>query len=116
MKRLLSIVLLISICLILSGCVFSIGGGHGHKDSDKCTKYIDSDPDLTEIRAVSRLVSDSAKLNVYNAIAQRPKLSSKARAFLAEEATRHLVSDSAKEQVLMTLAKNTEPATKQPIH
>lgn len=106
MKKMLSIVLLVSICLMLSGCVISMGGGHSHKNSSKCEECINSNPELAEIKAVSQLMSDSAKSNVYNAIAQRPGLSPKARAFLVDEATKNLMSDSAKEQVLMALAKN----------
>jgi hypothetical protein len=113
MKKMLLIVLLASICLMLSGCVFSIGGGHSHKGSKSCLEYINSDPELAEIRAVSRLMSDTAKSNIYNTIAQRPGLSPKARAFLVDEATTHLMSDTAKGQVLMTLAKNTPAVAEQ---
>ena len=112
MKKTLSIALLASICLILSGCVFSIGGGHKCKDSNICTKHLNSDPELTEIIAVRKIVSDNSRADIYNAIAQRPSLSPKARAFLADEASTYLVSDTARSKVLLTLAQNTGPAAK----
>ena len=112
MKKILSIILPTLICLMLSGCIF-IGAKHTHKYPDKCPEYVNRDPELTEIRAVSRLMSESAKLSLYNTIAQRPGLSPKARAFLANEATKNLMSESAKLNVLMTLSKNTGTAAEQ---
>jgi len=113
MKKMLSIILLTLICLMLNGCIFAIGARHTHKCPDKCPKYVNCDPDLAEIRAVRRLMSESAKLSLYNTIAQRPGLSPKARAFLADEATKNLMSESAKLNVLMTLSKNTGAAAEQ---
>jgi len=110
MKKTLSIVLLASFCLILSGCVFSIGGGHRCKKSNICAKHLNSDPELTEIQVVSRLTSEISRTEVYLAIAQRPGLSPKARAFLADEATKHLTSGISRTKVLLTLANNTGPA------
>lgn len=113
MKKTVSIILLTSICLILSGCVFSIGGGsHKHKKSDPCPEYNNIESAFAEIRAVRRLISQSARLNVYKAIAKRPGLSSRARAFLADEASKHLISQSAREKVLLTLANNIPPRRK----
>jgi hypothetical protein len=110
MKKLASILLLASFCVILSGCIFSIGGGgHKHKDHELCQADIDSDPVLAEIRAVRRLSLNSSRFNVYNAIAKRPDLSPMARVFLADEAMRYLSLNSSREQVLMTLANNPAP-------
>ena len=111
MKKLASIVLLASFCVILSGCIFSVGGGggHKHKKPDIRQRDIDSDPVMAEIKAVRRLTLSSSRFNVYNAIAQRPGLSPKARAFLVDEATKHLILSSSREQLLMTLAKNPPP-------
>ena len=107
MKKLISIVLLASFCVILSGCVFSIGGGgHKHNKTEVCTKHLNSDPTIAEIHAVRRLMSDCSKAKIYEAIAQQPGLSPKARACLADEATKNLMSESAKAKILMTLAKN----------
>ena len=105
MKKLISIVLLASFCVIFSGCVFSIGGG-AHKHSEEHTKHLNSDPTIAEIHAVRRLMSDSSKAKIYDTIAHRPGLSPKARACLADEATKNLMSESAKAKILMTLAKN----------
>jgi hypothetical protein len=110
MKKLASIVLLASFCVILSGCIFSIGGGgHKCKKSDVCTAYIDSDPVFAEIHAVRKLSTNTSRLNVYNTIAQQPDLSARARAYLVEEATKYLSTNSSKEQLLLTLAKNPMP-------
>jgi hypothetical protein len=110
MKKLASILLLASFCIILSGCVFSIGGGgHKHKCPKECPDYVSSDPTITEIKAVGNLMSESGRFEVYHVIAQRPDLSAEARAFLSAEATNHLMSETNRQTILLTLAKNPPP-------
>ena len=93
---------LLAVMVGLGGCIVSVNGDCGSK---KQVKEAQVDATIAEIDAVKMLDSDSARLNVLRAIAQRPGLSPEARLHLVESISL-LNSESAREEVLMGLAEN----------
>ena len=61
---------------------------------------------IVEIDAVSRLKSDTAKLEGFMAIAGRAKLQKEAQAYMVRPVAKKVFSSSAKEEILITLINN----------
>ena len=113
MKPVVCVVVLSAIMVGLTGCFISVNEGcKPSKGPVPAPVAVDST--IAEINAVKMLNSDSARLNVLLAIAERPGLSPQARLHLIES-VKWLNTDSAREQVLMTLARNADrPQPPQP--
>ena len=102
MKKAVLAMVLFGVMVGLGGCFISVNGDCSSK---KQAQKLQIDPTIAEIDAAKTLASDSARLNVLRAIAQRPGLSPEARVHLVE-AIPVLESQSAREEVLMGLAEN----------
>lgn len=103
MKKSVLTVALLALMMGLGGCIISIKG-------DGCVpgkkmEQLETDSAIAEVDAITTLDSESARLNVLMAIAERPGLSPKARLHLIESIAL-LESESSREKVLMTLARN----------
>ena len=102
MKKTVLTTVLLTVVVGLSGCFISVNGDCGSK---KQVKGLQINSTIAEIDAVEMLGSESARLNVLRAIAQRPGLSPEARLHLIE-AIGSLGNESAREEVLMILVEN----------
>jgi len=109
MQRTSIVVIVIAALLMSSGCVFSIGGGKGScppvPECKACAAQIVSSTCL-EIDAAGKLSSEESRLEIYQALAQRPNLTATERAHLVEAVTRHLNTEENRAAVLLLLAQN----------
>jgi hypothetical protein len=105
-KTFISLVLL---PILLSGCII-ISSNKTPAPPQECTKTPQTNATIAEIDAAGKLISQSAQANVYKAIAQRPGLTQQERIYLTNAATKHLISESAKEEILLILVNNHPPA------
>ncbi|MHC4553258.1 MAG: hypothetical protein ACYSUT_10930 [Planctomycetota bacterium] len=85
--------------LILTGCSFTIGGGHGGR-ADAVT--------LTEIDAAAGLMMESSREESLKDIASRPHLSADAQVYLIHTALDDLMMESSRRSVILALIKNPD--------
>jgi hypothetical protein len=115
MRKTAFVVSLLIVSVLLSGCIVvssnKTQAPPKAKESAKapCSESPQVRATLAEINAASKLMSESAKANVYRAIAQRPGLSPEERIHLTNAVTKHLMSESDKEEILLTLVNNYPP-------
>ena len=102
--------------ILLSGCIFVSSSKtestpQGHPKSP-CVQAPPVNSTIAEIDAAGKLNTDSARLEIYEAIARRPNLSQRERICLINAAQKHLHTDSARKQVLLILVNNHPPAVR----
>ena len=101
--------------ILFSGCIFvssnkTQAAPPKPSDTSSCVESPQVRATLAEINAAAKLTSQSARANIYKAIAKRPGLSPQERIHLTKAVTTHLNSQSAKEEVLQALVNNHPPA------
>ncbi|MEN8127878.1 MAG: hypothetical protein ABFR90_08765 [Planctomycetota bacterium] len=99
---------------LLSGCIFVSSSKTTPQEHPKphCVQTPPVSATIAEIDAAGKLMSPSAKANIYKAIARRPDLTTQERIHLTNAVT-HLMSPSDKEEILLILVNN-HPAPVQP--
>ena len=119
MRKIFFVGNLFILSVLLSGCIFVSSNKTQTappKPSDKssCTESPQVRATLAEINAAAKLTSQSARANIYRAIARRPGLSPQERIHLTNAITMHLTSQSDREEVLLILVNN-HPTAVQPL-
>ena len=99
---------LLTLSVLLGGCII-FSSNKTQNPSQECESP-QTNPTIAEIDAAGKLISESAQANVYKAIAQRPGLTSQERIYLTNAVTKNLISESAKEEILLILVNNHPPA------
>ena len=105
------------VSILLSGCIFvssSKNQSTPQETKSPCVQTPQVSATMAEIDAAGKLVSQSARANIYKAIARRPGLSPQERIHLTNAITTHLVSQSDREEVLLILVNN-QPPTPRPV-
>ena len=109
MRKKLFISSLVILPVLLSGCIV-VSSNKTQSPPKECEKTPHTNATIVEIDAVSKLASQSARANIYHAIAERPGLSPQERIHLTKAITTHLASQSDREEVLLVLVNNQQPA------
>lgn len=111
MRNATFVVSILVLSVLLSGCVV-VSSNKTQSASPQKTKENSGSQNprvkatLAEIDAASKLTSQSARANVYKAIANRPGLSPEERIHLINAITMHLTSQTDREEVLLVLVNN----------
>lgn len=106
MRKLFLGVGLFALSFFLSGCVV-ISSNKTQSVPKEHPMQVQMTSTIAEIDAVGNLVSQSARANIYRAIAQRPNLLPQERIHLVNAITTNLVSQSDIEDLLLILVNNT---------
>jgi hypothetical protein len=105
------------VSVLLSGCIVVSSSKKQlppQETKSPCVQTPQVSATMAEIDAAGKLTSQSARANIYMAIAQRPGLAPQERIHLTNAITMHLTSQSDREEVLLTLVNNHPPAV-QPV-
>lgn len=105
MRKSVQIGMLVVISVLLSGCIV-VSSNKTQTSKEESQKSFQKSVTMVEIDSAEQLVSQSARANIYRAIAQRPNLSSEERVYLTNAVTKNLVSESDKEEILLILINN----------
>ena len=108
MRKTAFISTLFILSILLSGCII-VSSNKTHPPQQECPKPPQTNATIAEINAARGLHTDSARLEIYEAIAKRPNLSPEERIHLIEESKLNLHTDSARKQVLLILVNNHPP-------
>ena len=101
------------VSVLLSGCIVVSSSKKQlppQETKSPCVQTPQVSATMAEIDAAGKLTSQSARANIYMAIAQRPGLAPQERIHLTNAITMHLTSQSDKEEVLLILVNNHPPA------
>ena len=104
-RRIFFVFVLIALLTIGSGCTFMLGYKRPHNDTMEENDRED-EVQILHIDAVNKLISQSDKHDSYRKIAGRKNLREPAQVHLVKNVFTHLISQSAREDVLLTLIKN----------
>ena len=108
MRKKMFISCLVLLPILLSGCII-ISSNKTPAPPQECAETPQTNTTIAEIDAAGKLISQSAQANVYKAIARRPGLSPQERIHLTNAVSKHLISESAKEEILLILVNNHPP-------
>ena len=104
-RRILFVFVLIALLTFGNGCMFMLGHGYPHNDTMEENDR-EAEMQILHIDAVKKLMSQSGRHDSYRKIAGRKDLREPAQVHLVKNVFIHLISPSAKEDVLLTLIKN----------
>ena len=103
--RILFVFILIALMTIGSGCMFMLGHKYPHNDTiEENDREVEMQ--ILHIDAVNKIISQSDRHDSYKKIAGRKNLREPAQVHLVKNVFIHLISQSAREDVLLTLIKN----------
>ncbi len=108
MRKIAFVGTLLAVSVLLSGCII-VSSNKTQKAAKDCDTQPQTNVTIAEIDAARGLHTDSARLEIYEAIAKRPNLSPQERIHLIEESKKNLHTDSARKKVLLTLVNNPAP-------
>ena len=99
--------IIVLVIILLGGCI-SIHRTTYEPEDDYDEIPTQLSATYSEIDAIGRLFSESDKHQRYRALAARPGLPAEAQIYLVKSSLKHLFSESAKENVFLTLIQNPD--------
>jgi len=106
--------ILFVVCTLLSGCII-VSSNKTQKTEKENAGTPQMNATMAEIDAAGKMNTESAKSELYKAIARRPNLSEQERIYLINASQKQLHTESARKEVMMILVNNnSRPVKVQP--